>query len=290
MNLLLPTYKMTENPPSIDFDGYANRIHEQLHAMLNNRELSESKYQEFFEKNPCMLPGFNQGNPSHGAHFFAVVSQPVIEGQVERRPDFMWLLETSLELVPVFIEIEKPSKTLFRVSDEVQNAKFTQACEQITEWKALLAASKARGHFYDRYGISERGRGLTFSPRYILVYGRRDEYYADQFLTNKRSEKQTSDFDIVSFDRLNPSRDAMHYGTVKVRSDGTVQAICIPPTFQLGPSIAEDVANWNDFNAAADASEDMPDARRRFLKQRYEYWCNWAKGPNKSAFETGVWE
>ena len=45
---------------------------------------------------------------------------------------------TSLELIPVLIEIERPDKTEFRVSDNVQNSKFTQALEQIKEWQALL--------------------------------------------------------------------------------------------------------------------------------------------------------
>lgn len=290
MNLLLPTYEMAKNPPLVDFDGYANRIYEQLHVMLGDLELKECEYQKFFEINPCMLPGFNRGNPSHGAHYFAVVSQPVIEGQVERRPDFMWLLETSLELIPVFIEIEKPSKKMFRTSDEVQNAKFTQACEQITEWKALLATSETRDCFYDRYGVSERIRGLKFSPHYILVYGRRDEFSSDSFLARKRAEKQSSDFEIMSFDRLSPSRDAMHYGTVKIHSNGIVQVVRIPPTFQLGPAIAEDISNWDCFEDAVDTLENVSADRRAFLKERYKYWSNWTTGPNKSVFETELWE
>ncbi len=287
---LLPTYDMAKNPPLVDFDGYANRIYKQLHDMLDNAELNECEYQKFFESNPCMLPGFNKGNPSHGAHYLAVVSQPAIESQVERRPDFMWLLETSLELIPVFIEIEKPSKKMFRASDEVQNSMFTQACEQITEWKALLATSETRGRFYERYGVSERMRELKFSPHYILVYGRRDEFSSEFFLARKRAEKQSSDFEIMSFDRLSPSKDAMHYGTVKVHPSGIVQAVCIPPTFQLGPSIAEDISNWDRFEDAVDASENVPPERKTFLKERYKYWTDWATGPNRSVFETGLWE
>ena len=237
-----------------------------------------------------MLPGFNHGNPSHGAAFYAAVSQPSLDGHIRRRPDFMWLLETSLELIPVFIEIECPSKDMFRSSDNVQNAKFTQACEQIDEWRALLQNHEVVERFYNRYAVSDRMRSMKFSPHYILVYGRRREYSIDSFLTGKRAAKQADDFEIISFDRLKPSYDAMRYGTVKVRPDGTVHAVSVPPTFQLGPSIAGYISCWQDFDTAVDSIEAASEDRKTFLKSRYRYWCDWKIQSANTIYETGKWE
>lgn len=288
---LLPTYEMSLNPPSAEpFDRYASRISKQYSKMLADASLKEDDYQRFFESNPCMLPGFNYGNPSHGAAFHAAVSQPAFDGPIRRRPDFMWLLETSLELIPVFIEIECPSKDMFRSSDNVQNAKFTQACEQIDEWRALLQNHEAVERFYNRYAVSDRMRSMKFSPHYILVYGRRREYSIDSFLTGKRAAKQTDDFEIISFDRLKPSYDAMRYGTVKVRPNGSVHTVAVPPTFQLGPSIAGYTSCWQDFDAAVDSMEAASEERKAFLKTRYRYWCDWKSQSVNTVYETGKWE
>lgn len=288
---LLPTYEMSQNPPSAElFDRYASSISKQYSEMLADTSLKEDDYQRFFESNPCMLPGFNHGNPSHGAAFYAAVSQPSLDGHIRRRPDFMWLLETSLELIPVFIEIECPSKDMFRSSDNVQNAKFTQACEQIDEWRALLQNHEVVERFYNRYAVSDRMRSMKFSPHYILVYGRRREYSIDSFLTGKRAAKQADDFEIISFDRLKPSYDAMRYGTVKVRPDGTVHAVSVPPTFQLGPSIAGYISCWQDFDTAVDSIEAASEDRKTFLKSRYRYWCDWKIQSANTIYETGKWE
>lgn len=282
---------MAQNPPAAEsFDGYASRISNQYLEMLDDTSLKEKDYQRFFENNPCMLPGFNHGNPSHGAAFFAAVSQPALDGQIRRRPDFMWLLETSLELIPVFIEIECPSKDMFRSSDNVQNAKFTQACEQIAEWRALLQNRDVVERFYDRYAVPDRKRSMKFSPHYILVYGRRQEYVNDSFLTGKRAAKQTDDFEIISFDRLKPSHDAMRYGAVKVRPNGSVYAVAVPPTFQLGPSIAGYISCWQDFDTAVDSMEVASEERKAFLKSRYRYWCDWKSQSANTVYETGKWE
>lgn len=288
---LLPTYEMSKNPPEfISYDDYGRWLQDKYQELLDREDPPESAFQSFFEKHPCMLPGFNEGNPSHGAHFWAVVTQPVIGDEIKRKPDFMWLLETSLELIPVFIEIERPSKEMFRQSDDVQNAKFTQASDQILEWKTLLDSSDVRSAFYERYSVPDRLRGCTFSPRYILVYGRRREYEGNGFLANKRAKTQESGFELMSFDRLVPSFDVMRYATVKIDSLGAKRVISVPPTFQLGPTIADCVAEWTGFSEAIDSSGFLSEERKQFLKERYGYWCAWAREPDRGVYETGFWE
>lgn len=285
------TYSMAkEAPKPISQDEYEKRLQACYKEMLNNPDLRESDYQHFFEQNPCMIPGVHEGNPSHGPIFSAVVTQPVIEGGHLRKPDFMWLLCTSLELIPVFIEIERPDKKTFRESDDVQNAQFTQAMEQINEWETLLKDEKTKKAFFERYPIDERYREFAFQPRFILVMGSRDEYDDDCFLRAKRQNKQKDNLHIMSFDRLTPSLDAMGYGTISVSKDGEMTIKSIPPTFRFGPTIAKDISRWAGFDNAVDGNSQISDERKAFLKRRYPYWAAWAKNPDAGLVNTGDWE
>lgn len=285
------TYQLATNIPApTSREFYWQHLHEEYEALLSDEALTEGAYQDFFERNPCMLPGYNHGNPSHGAFLWAVVSQPVIEGCKTRIADFMWLLKTSIEFTPVFIEIERPDKKAVRKCDGVQSAAYTQASEQIIDWKALLDDESTRRSFFKRYAIPDSVQRLKFSPHYILVYGRRSEFADDPLSSKKRAIRQQEGMELMTFDRLSPSYDAMGYGTVKVDKHGNININNIPPTFRFGPANAADVALWDGFNDAVDRTLLLSDTRAEFLKSRFDYWVNWVKGNKRSIVNTGDWE
>jgi len=102
-------------PNAIDEKEYCNYIKLEFDKLLKDNFNDESKFQTFFEKNPCYLPGphaeFDFGGPSgHGPHLNTLISQPKINGIVRRNPYFLWFAYDSGSLIPIFIEIEAPSK------------------------------------------------------------------------------------------------------------------------------------------------------------------------------------
>lgn len=294
--MLEKTYRIEPNAPlAMSLDDYARKCKNEYGEMLSGNPLDESSYQSFLERNPCMIPGVMEGNPSHAPLFHAVITQPEIGDEIQRRPDFMWITLTSLELIPVLIEIERPDKKEFRASDNVQNAKFTQAVEQIKEWKVLLKSQDGFHGFCERYSIPERYRELgKFKPRYKLVYGRREEFESNSWLAGKRRESQYSDLEIMSFDRLSPCRDAMNYGCVRISKGRAPRAVAIPPTFRMGPVNARAIAKWDDFDKAVRASTLMSSERISFLRERRPYWKSWAEADAssqiRSLMDTEDWE
>lgn len=289
--MLMKKYSLFSNGPSaVSEDQYFDYCCMEYSKMLENQYLLERNYQSFFEHNPCMLPGALEGNPSHGPLFWAVISQPEIGRDIVRRPDFMWITMTSLELIPVLIEIERPNKTEFRVSDNVQNSKFTQALEQIKEWKALLKKHDVLKAIFERYSIPDRlARPECVKPVFKLIYGRRKEFENDPWLQDKRRAAQENNFDIISFDRLSPNRGSMSYGCIRIDGKGCQYAVSVPPTFRLGPVVAEVCSKWSGFpNAVRESGCD--DDRKQFLISRYEYWSKWALDANHGLYCTSDWE
>ena len=48
----------------------------------------------------------------------------------------------------------------------------------------------------------------------------------------------------------------------------------IPPTFQYGPYISENLLYWDNFKNCIDEMEWTDDERKEFLKSRYDYWLD----------------
>ncbi|WP_296010174.1 Shedu anti-phage system protein SduA domain-containing protein [uncultured Adlercreutzia sp.] len=274
-------------PGMISCEEYEAKLTTEYDALLADPDRTESEYQSFFEKNPCMLPCY--GNMNHGLIHSCLFSQPIINNDAKRRvPDFMWIASNSLQLMPILIEIERPAKSAYRKSDQVQNALFSQAENQILEWKTILEDNK--NDFYDRYCIPERLRARRFSPRFILIYGRREEFARDPFLARKRAQKNDGGLELVSFDRLWPSRDMMLFPCGKMKK-GKIGLISVPPTLKLGPTIAKDLSLWDGFDEVVDTNDIISPERKDFLKTRYRYWENFgALATDKGVVRTGDWE
>ena len=130
---------------------------------------------------------------------------------------------------------------------------------------------EGREEFYECYSISSRFRDLKFSPRYILIFGRRSEYAGQKRLIKRRANKNQQGVEIVSFDRLLPDYNLRHYPTAKLDSSG-FRLHYVPSTFELGPMIADELVKWNNFEEAVDKNRDIEEDRKMFLRQRAEYW------------------
>lgn len=259
-------------PGAIGFEEYAKSAKAEWDSLIGSGQEPESAFQDFLERNPCMLP--IAGNVNHRVVHGCCISQPrITSSQLNRVPDFMWIASTSLELIPVLIEIEKPSKNAFRLSDGVQSAQFSQAENQINEWKVLL--DNGREEFYERYSIPSGFKRLKFSPKYVLVYGRRSEYEGQELLIKKRANKNQQDVEILSFDRLTPNYNLRHCPTAKLDASG-LKLLHVPPTFELGPMMADDLVGWLDFEVAVDRSRSIDQPRKTFLKERAKYWRSYA--------------
>ena len=270
-------YQLHPNPPpTIPWAQYQLNSFEEYCNLLDERSDDESAFQNFFERNPCYLPGaFELRNLSgHLPHLQCLISQPEIGNAPVRKPDFLWLSQDSLTFVPVFIEIEKPSKKTFTNTGKT-SAEFTQAMDQIIEWKSILNKPENQLAFFQKYNLPKNLTDKVFSPQYILIYGRRNEYEGNEYLTRKRSELQTDDIMIMSYDRLSPQYDSRSMLCAKVSSTtGNTQykIITIPPTFEFDAGWASDYKEYTGFVEAIDKMEYITQQRKEFLKSRFSYW------------------
>lgn len=279
---------VADGPKATSFDRYSSALLEEYQQLLDKDDCEKS-YQNFFERNPCMLP--ISGNVNHAPLHGCLFSQPrLADCEHERIPDFMWITSNSLQLTPTFIEIEKPSKQAYRQSDDVQNASFSQAENQILEWKAILEGD-GRECFYERYSVPSRLRDRVFAPRFVLIYGRRKEFEGNVLLTRKRAQKLSENFSLLSFDRLIPNANLMRTPSAKWTDKG-VELLFVPATFALGPSIAADLNRWGGFESALNRSFGISEERKEFLIRRAAYWRDLAvsRGNSLRSARLDDWE
>lgn len=189
---LLKEYEVIKDAPKqIDWDKYSEKSIREYKILLENSSDKEKIFQQFFEENPSFMPGALElfGQSGHYPYMDALISQPEIGGIFRRRPDFVWLANDSLTFVPVFIEIEKPSKKMFN-KDGTTTAEFNQALGQIHEWQYLLNQPTNRQLLYEYFNLPLEIREKTFMPQYLLVYGRRNEYQGNKMLTGIRAAQK----------------------------------------------------------------------------------------------------
>ena len=277
-------------PKAINMGEYIIKSDLKYKALLETEANKEHSFQHFLEENPAYVPGAFEvfGLSGHYPYMNCLITQPRINDKQLRIPDFMWLANDSLSFCPVLIEIEKPSKEQFR-KDEINRFEFTQAYNQIIEWKAILSTISGQESFYERFSIDEENRKKEFKPQYILVYGRRSEYEKDEWLRRKRALFQNDDICIMSFDRLHASRDVYDLVTCTV-SNGQYYVRYIPPTFVYRPVTSHVLQKWIGFTSALSRIPDISEERRVFLQNRFEYWMCFGAKKNHGIMNSGDYE
>lgn len=271
------TYKMAKGPPATEWREYEAKLRSRWEALLASSSL-EKPIQQFLEQHPCMVPGSTFPMTSSFPVRAALVTQPALLSSTRRVPDFMWLSNDSATLYPVLIEIERPEKKWFK-ANEVPTAKFTQALSQLREWRAWFNQRDNQRRFMEQYAIPDdfdRGR---FRPLCVLIYGRRAELESNPRLKRLRAMQEHPDETILSFDRLRPQYDNSNFITVRMVRGG-YEAVAVPPTLKLGPMYAPFWHDVKNKDGAIARCRWMTPKRRAFLRERIEYWDEWARAGN----------
>jgi hypothetical protein len=286
--MLNKKYEMIENPPeAIEWEDYEKLSLQKYRNLLTLHPDNEKVFQTFLERNPSFVPGAFSllGESGHYPYLGTLIAQPKLFGVIERNPDFMWLSTDSLTFSPILIEIERPNKRIFTASG-VQSAEFSQATNQLLEWKTILKQPENILMFYNMYLIPDWLREREFKPIYCLIYGSRDEFEGNQVLKRKRAGLMREDEVLMSFDRLNPNPKArfMICSTVK---NGDYIVNSVPPTYKLGPNIAEYHSKVSKFKEAVKDIEYISSERKEFLTERYDYWKEFGELKQQGIINTG---
>lgn len=249
-------------------------------TQLLSSDPEEPKVQRFLEVHPSMVPG-GSGDVGpgghHGSTHSALFSEPELTGAGRRfEPDFMWITRSTSLITPILIEIEKPSKRWFR-RDGRPTAKFTQAHDQINDWRSWFARDANRVMFRERFMFGQRYDDRPIEPSYVLIYGRANEFdlgggHVDPAsLRHKRDQQRLADESFMTFDSLTPKSDHADAVTVKMTATGA-EAVAFSPMFGTDTSAGQLAADIRGIDAALDRSVMMTAKRREYLKARFEHW------------------
>ena len=272
-DLLKIRYKMESGPKPMPQEDYKDRVCAEFEDLLSDFPSDESKFQDLFEKNPSLLMGNNNGAfyGKLGTLPF-LVTQPNLNGIINRKPDFLFLLEDSINFTPLFIEIESPLKKMFIQNGKI-SAQFGEAYNQLKQWKSILSTAQGAVNFFNDFSIPDKLQNKYFKPNYLLIYGRRKEYQNDRVLTRIRGQYEGENIHIISYDRLLENISISNYLiTCKVKN-GKYIAKYVSPTIELGPRIQAPLKLIDNFNDAVDNSVYISGERKAFLKTRNQYWC-----------------
>lgn len=266
------TYEITTAPPQpMDWNTYYDEIMKAWVALLNSEGIPESKFQQFLEENPSFLPHGLGGH--HSPLYGAIFSKPLLAGYQSKIPDFMWIEKDSEKITAVLIEIETPYKKWFTKHD-VQTAAFSQAHNQLQDWKVWFSKPENVINFKKQYRIIDSDLNVrNFQQKYVLIYGRRGK----DSMNAKRAMLKATDEELMTYDRLHPAKDLDNVVTLKVNAKGEFNLLAIPPTLLLGPHLADDFAVFLNRDNAINSNQLISVERKKFLIKRLAYWDEWAK-------------
>ena len=233
-------------------------------------------------------PGTKSGHPPL---LCAAISQPLLPGLNARIPDFMWISTHSQMWYPTLIEIERPSKKVFTTKG-VPSADFTHARNQLAQWRTWFSSPENVQQFIKSYGIPDWMRNTRqMKLHMILVYGRREEVRDAPELSRQRASLLTgSDEELMSFDRLAPDGELRDAITVRAADPGKYEAVCVPPLFRLGPTLADRLLAIDGFERALRTTPLISDPRRDFLTSRIPYWRDWARNGDRGTIHSTDYE
>lgn len=275
---LEPTYKQEAGPPSSPFAPYKRRIEAQLRE-LSDSDCSEPDLQSFLEQHPSLVPGaWTPGTKSgHPPLYMALISQPPLNGAAGKRPDFMWISMHSGAWYAALVEIESPSKALFR-RNGTPTAMFSQARNQLAEWRTWFNDPTNIALFVEDYGIPDKiRRSCQFHLHLILIYGRRKEFEGKPKMSKQRGSLLTGpNEELMSFDRLSADPELCDAVSVRLSGRGRFRLLHVPETFGFWPDAADELHPIDGWEEAIDANPRMRRGRKAFLKKRFHYWRDWS--------------
>ena len=278
-------YDLQAGPPHISVERYTEWCTEKLRELLCG-DPDESEVQRFLEKHPWLVPGHSTpGSPSgHFPLHCSLITQPKLPGQHVFFPDFMWIATHSGAWFPTLIEIEKPGKRIYKRNGSPSSA-FSQAQNQLNQWRSWFSKDANVAQFKDMYGIPEHMLRRQMNLHMILVYGRRSELDEQPELARQRGSLLSGDAQLMSFDRLldphyidTSMKEAV---TVRATGDGRYRAKYVPPVFGVGPALAKRLLVIDGLEEAIEENPEISNERKVFLRQRIRYWKKWASSPDQ---------
>ena len=275
-DLFSKTYKMESGPPHVPFDDYFDSCAQGYRELLSENP-DELSVQGHLEKHPCLVPDHSRSMTTVGAHpYLSLITQPRLPTSPSYVPDFMWISANNLAWSSTLIEIEKPGKKMFIRSGRT-SAKFNQARDQLTDWRAWFAQPVNVLSFIEYFGLPDHLRKLSMRHYQILIFGRRSEFEGDPVLTKNRGVTLDND-ELISFDRLSANRHLIDAITVRATGSGRYEAIWVPEVFGLGSFSADRLRIVDGIPDAIDMNPNISPERKTFLKERIPYWKEWSTG------------
>jgi hypothetical protein len=249
-------------------DEHAARIQAEWAALLETAH-SEDQVQDFLEQYPMLLPGATGDigpGGHHGPLYGAVIRQAPLSGtQSNRVPDFMWITKASDIVTPICIEIETPAKRWFTNTGS-QRAEFTQAQDQLADWRAWFKDADNERWFRRTY-LPDKFQDLVLEPHFVLIIGRRAEFDSTDIATSsaerlsKRREWAREREHLRTFDSLQYDARLESEVSMTVHSNGQKTVHKIPATFSEN-SYAQGPFLLGDPVAAIDRSDSFTRNRR----------------------------
>ena len=163
------------------FENVKTEFKELIELRKNSSNRDEKAVQEFIEKNPfCILSALSGVDANYAFLSNIVISQPQLKSSDgDRVPDFLIVSTNSLNLYFNFIELEDPSKKVFKTTEQCPSSDFTQAYNQLKQWSSFsknevqnYCAELLRTLFKDNFNNRPEKK---IHYNYILVYGFSDE-------------------------------------------------------------------------------------------------------------------
>jgi hypothetical protein len=188
----------------------------------------------------------------------------------------MWVSTHSGAWFPTLIEIEKPGKKIFK-KDKTPSSDFTQAHNQLNQWRSWFSYTTNQQLFAKQYGIPDYMLARTMQLHMILIYGRRSEFENDHRLTRERGTLlHGEDEELMSFDALQADSFMTGALTIQGTGYGRYRAVNVPPVFRTGPRFAQRFLSIDGIDRAIDENPEFTEERSAFLKERIPYWKEWA--------------
>lgn len=289
MNMKLEkTYEIKVGPSARDIDSYALEKNDEYFNLLDSAS-SEVELQKFFESHPSFIPGaWTPGTKSgHYPLHCALITQPELRGLTTKIPDFMWIATHSAGWYPTLIEIEKPEKRIFK-RNGVPTANFTQAKNQLEQWRTWFNNPSNVQLFMEMYQIPDYMRNQRqMQLHMILVYGRRSEFNQNSNRSKDRMSFAASNLELMSYDRLSCDKELNNAITIKLNRLSSYEAVAIPPTFKLGPTLSERLVKVNSIDKAIEKNKNIPSDRKQFLLDRLPYWIKWEETSERGVINSG---
>ncbi|MGO3209413.1 MAG: Shedu anti-phage system protein SduA domain-containing protein [Brachybacterium sp.] len=204
---------------------------------------TEDEVQQFLERHVALLPGaWGDIGPGghHGPTYSGVFRQPPLQGlDAKRVPDFMWITRSTIDITPICIEIERPTKRWFTL-DGTPTAPLNQALDQLNQWRAWFSEPLNQQFFREQY-LKSRWPRRELRPQFVLIYGRESDFTEEHTLTpaarhqKRRFLAGTDDGHLRTFDSLVWKPQNEQLLTISMHANGQLQVDWIPESFeQLG--------------------------------------------------------